>query len=100
MQENNRNKFEITKFFRGINFFGAVFLALIFRIDGIGHLVVYYLMCFYFWTYLTFIILEFRYIGIKKINFSKHFFTNWLILIGFILPILTVIISRAFPITP
>jgi len=99
MEENTQNKFKITKLFRGINFVGAIFLALIFRIDGIGHLVVYYLMYFYFWTYLTFIILEFRYIGIRKINFFKHFFTNWLILIGFMLPILTVIISRAIPVT-
>ncbi len=79
---------------RGINFLGALFLLILLRIEGIWQLTGYYLLFFYLWIYLIFLIQELRYVYKERVSFLKHFTSHWLILVGLVLPILTVIFNR------
>jgi hypothetical protein len=94
MEDNVKNKFEVTQFVRGVNFLSAVFLALVFRIEDFVIIVFYYVMYFYFWLYVTFILLEIRYSSIKKVPFFKHIFSHWLLYIGFLMPFFIVLFNK------
>ena len=93
---NSENKSSTIDNIRGLNFFGALVFLFASPFEGLGYLIVYYLVFIYVWLYLLFLISEVRFIISKKINLVKHVFSHWLIFLGLIIPILTVIMNRVF----
>lgn len=97
MEENKQlNEFRNFNFTKKIRILNIIIYALIIIFGNVYKNYVFLILVFYIHIFLIllFLILELRYMVLTKKSFFKHIFTNWLVLLGFI--ILTFDLTKIF----